>query len=90
MDYYKVLEVDKDASPEVIKKAYWVLSKKFHPDGRNDHSEIYYQRMHLINEAYEVLSDPEKRETYNKKTQLWQLWLDDGLIGVAKIWLQAL
>ncbi len=88
MNYYKVLEVDKDASDEVIKKAYWVLSKKFHPDSRDDHSEIYYQRMRLINEAYEVLSDTKKREAYNGQTQLWRLWINDGLIGVAKVWLR--
>ena len=90
MDYYKVLEVDKDASDEVIKKAYWVLSKKYHPDGQRDHSEIHYQRMRLINEAHDVLSDTNKRAAYNRRTQLWRLWLDDGLIGVAKVWLQAI
>ncbi len=88
MDYYKVLEVDKDASNEVIKRAYWVLSKKHHPDGQRGDSELNYQRMRLINEAYDVLSDTNKRAAYNRRTQLWRLWLDDGLIGVANVWLR--
>lgn len=88
MDYYKVLEVDKDASNEVIKKAYWVLSKKYHPDSQRGDSELNYQRMRLINEAYDVLSDTNKRAAYNRRTQLWRLWLDDGLIGVANVWLR--
>lgn len=65
-NYYEILEVDKNASPEIIEKAYKTLAKKYHPDLQEDNfkkdSEI---KMQLINEAYETLSDPEKKKNYD-------------------------
>ena len=65
-NYYEILEVDKKASNEIIEKAYKTLAKKYHPDLQEDNfkkdSEI---KMQLINEAYETLSDPEKKKNYD-------------------------
>lgn len=65
-NYYKILEIDKDASPEIIKKAYTTLAKKYHPDLQDvSVKHIYEEKLKLINEAYEVLSDEEKRKQYD-------------------------
>lgn len=67
-NYYKILEIDKDASPEIIKKAYTTLAKKYHPDLQNvSVKHIYEEKLKLINKAYEVLSDEEKRKHYDLK-----------------------
>ena len=66
MNYYKILEVDKDASPEVIEKAYKTLVKKYHPDLQESNMrEKSEGRIKLINEAYEVLSNPVSRSKYD-------------------------
>ncbi|MFO0748752.1 MAG: DnaJ C-terminal domain-containing protein [Myxococcota bacterium] len=62
-DYYKVLGVAKDASPEDIKKAFRKLAMQFHPD-RNQ-SPKAEEKFKEVNEAYAVLSDPEKRKQYD-------------------------
>lgn len=65
-NYYEILEVDKNASPEIIKKAYTTLAKKYHPDLQNDDvKHLYEEKLKLINEAYETLSDEEKRKNYD-------------------------
>jgi len=63
-DYYRILEVSKTASPEEIKKAYRKLALKYHPD-RNKGDRAAEERFKEINEAYAVLSDPEKRRQYD-------------------------
>lgn len=65
-NYYEILEVDKKASPEIIKKSYSTLAKKYHPDLQPEGmKQIAEEKFKLINEAYEVLSDPEKRKNYD-------------------------
>lgn len=66
-NYYEILEVDKNASKEIIKKAYSTLVKKYHPDLQtNDVKHLYEEKLKLINEAYDTLSDDDKRNNYNE------------------------
>ncbi len=64
-DYYKILGVSRDATQEEIKKAYRRLALKYHPD-RNKGNKEAEERFKEINEAYAVLSDPEKRRQYDQ------------------------
>nr|VZI34605.1 unnamed protein product [Spirometra erinaceieuropaei]VZI34609.1 unnamed protein product [Spirometra erinaceieuropaei] len=64
-DYYAVLEVDRGADGEVIKKAYRRLALRWHPDKNPNNKEEAERRFKLLGEAYEVLSDPQKRELYD-------------------------
>ena len=65
-NYYDILEINKNASPEIIEKAYKTLVKKYHPDlQENNLKNEYEEKLKKINEAYEILSDPEKRENYD-------------------------
>ena len=71
IDYYKVLEIDKDAGEDDIKKAYRKLARKLHPD-LNPNDKEAHKKFQQINEANEVLSDPEKRKKYDKYGKDWQ------------------
>ncbi|HVN96655.1 MAG TPA: DnaJ domain-containing protein [Syntrophorhabdaceae bacterium] len=64
IDYYEILEIDKEASAQNIKESYRRLAFQYHPD-RNDGDTQAVERMKAINEAYAVLSDPEKRARYD-------------------------
>ena len=67
MNYYQILEVDKNASPEVIEKAYKTLVKKYHPDLQESNMrKKAEERIKLINEAYEVLSNPISKAKYDE------------------------
>ena len=64
-DYYEVLGVSKDATPEEIKKAYRKMAVKYHPD-RNPGDKAAEEKFKEAAEAYDVLSDTEKRAKYDK------------------------
>src|SRR5215213_7462480 len=71
IDYYKVLGIDKNATTEDIKKAYRKLARKHHPD-LNPNDKEAHKKFQQINEANEVLSDPEKRKKYDEYGKDWQ------------------
>jgi molecular chaperone DnaJ len=64
-DYYEVLGVDRDATPEAIKKAYRKLARQYHPDVNKD-DPTAAEKFKEVTEAYEVLSDSEKRARYDR------------------------
>ncbi|MDE3193630.1 MAG: DnaJ domain-containing protein [Chloroflexota bacterium] len=80
-DYYKILGVAKNAKPEEIKKAYRRLARQYHPDlNKGTDAE---QRFKEINEAQEVLLDPEKRSRYDQLGPDWERYARSGAPGGA-------
>jgi len=71
VDYYKTLGLEKNATTDDIKKAYRKLARKFHPDLNPNDAEAN-KKFQQINEANEVLSDPEKRKKYDEYGEHWQ------------------
>jgi curved DNA-binding protein len=71
VDYYKLLDVDKKATSKDIKSAYRKLARKYHPD-LNPNDKDAKKKFQQINEANEVLSDPEKRKKYDQYGKDWQ------------------
>jgi curved DNA-binding protein len=71
-DYYKILQVHPTAEPEVIEAAYRRLARKYHPDVNRDPAAA--QRMRDLNEAYELLSNPVDRASYDE----WRAHLAQG------------
>jgi curved DNA-binding protein len=71
VDYYKILGIDKTATPKDIKNAYRKLARKFHPD-LNPNDKDAKKNFQQINEANEVLSDPGKRRKYDQYGKDWQ------------------
>ncbi len=76
-DYYKILGVERKASKEDIKRAYRKLAMKEHPD-RNPGDNKAEERFKEINEAYQVLSDPEKRARYDQLGESYSQWQQGG------------
>ena len=64
-DYYEILGVKKDVSPDDLKKAFRHLARKYHPD-LNKGSKDAEEKFKEINEAYQVLSDPQKKAQYDQ------------------------
>jgi curved DNA-binding protein len=71
IDYYNILGLDKNACTEDIKKAYRKLARQYHPD-LNPNDKEAHKRFQQINEANEVLSDPEKRKKYDQYGKDWK------------------
>lgn len=71
IDYYKILGVDKNASQDDIKNAYRKLARKLHPDVNPDDKGAH-AKFQQVNEANEVLSDPDKRKRYDQYGKDWQ------------------
>lgn len=65
-DYYEVLGVNKNATDEELKKAYRKLAKKYHPDANPDNKKEAEAKFKEVNEAYETLSDKQKRDMYDR------------------------
>jgi curved DNA-binding protein len=69
-DYYKIMGVDRKATPEEIKRAYRKLARKYHPDvSKETNAEAKFKE---LGEAYEVLKDPKKRAAYDRIGQDWR------------------
>lgn len=76
-DYYNILGVDRDADEQEIKRAYRKLALKYHPD-KNPDDPNAEERFKEINEAYEVLGDPEKRAKYDQLGSSYRQWQQAG------------
>src|SRR4051812_11144122 len=81
-DYYKTLGVDHNADDKTIRAAYRKLARKHHPDV-NRGEKASEDKFKEVNEAYEVLSDPEKRKKYDRYGQDWQRFGEAGSSGAA-------
>jgi curved DNA-binding protein len=76
-DYYKVLGLERNATAEDIKKAFRKLALKYHPD-RNPGKKDAEDKFKDLNEAYEVLSDPQKRARYDQLGESYSRWQQTG------------
>ncbi len=79
-DYYKILGVERKASADEIKKAYRKLALQYHPD-RNPGNRQAEEQFKEINEAYQVLSDPQKRARYDQLGASYSQWQRSGAPG---------
>jgi len=80
-DYYKVLQVDPEAEPEIIDAAYQTLAARFHPE--SDLTGVHEVRTKELKRAYEVLSNPGRRRAYDiERSEVYQPMGPGELIGV--------
>ena len=79
-DYYKILDVPRTAGADEIKKAFRKLALQYHPD-RNPGDKQAEERFKEINEAYQVLSDPQKRSRYDQLGESYSQWQQNGTPG---------
>lgn len=84
-DYYKVLGVERKATVEEIKRVYRKLALKYHPD-RNPGNAQAEEKFKEINEAYQVLSDPQKRSRYDQLGESYTRWQQGGQPGGGFNW----
>lgn len=97
-DHYAVLQVSRDAEPEVVEKAYRALCMKYHPDrAQVEERERATRRLQRINEAYEVLKDPVRRRRYDAELPAeagdpggaWERFMEGGLVGLFIDWVDS-
>lgn len=87
-DYYRTLQVSREADAEVIERAYKALARKYHPDHHDvDDRTRANSRMRQLNEAYAVLRDPVARRRYDaglppEGAVAWDVFWDRGLVGM--------
>lgn len=75
-DFYKILGVDRNADAAAVKKAYRRLARKYHPDVSKESDAE--ERFKELQQAYDVLSDPEKRKAYDRFGQHWKAGMEQG------------
>nr|MBA3705794.1 J domain-containing protein [Bacteroidota bacterium] len=86
-DYYTILGVSKSSSADEIKKAYRKLAVKYHPD-KNQGDKSVEEKFKEANEAYQVLSDPEKRKKYDELGENWKYYDQKGAPNKENDWSQ--
>src|SRR5690349_25063462 len=79
-DYYKILGLEKGASADDIKKAFRKLAVKYHPD-KNPGDKKAEEKFKEVNEANEILGDPEKRKKYDELGENWKYYQQSGGAG---------
>lgn len=88
-DYYRILQVNQEASSEVIDQAYRTLARKYHPDSyAPEQRQWATEKMQELNEARDVLSDPARRAEFIRwrRNEFWRLFWREGLAGLSRRW----
>ena len=82
-DYYSILGVDRNISQKDLKKHYYRLAKKYHPDTGNTDPEMEV-RFKRINEAYNALSTPQKRQQYHQRGMYGRMVVTQGFTAISR------